>query len=56
MCVERNSLVNLRIITVYAGSINVSGLEFGQINTVYPTGIHKATIVWLHDVGNTGFK
>ncbi|CAL9218709.1 unnamed protein product [Arabidopsis halleri] len=31
-----------------------SGIACGNTKIVYPTGIHKATIVWLHDIGQKG--
>ncbi|XP_010463424.1 PREDICTED: uncharacterized protein LOC104744100 [Camelina sativa] len=37
------------------GSGNVSDKKFGQTYSVRPSGVHKATIVWLHDVRFTGY-
>lgn len=39
---------------IFTGSGNVSGLEFGDTKIVQPIGTHKATIVWLHDIGHKG--
>ncbi|XP_023632707.1 acyl-protein thioesterase 2-like [Capsella rubella] len=40
---------------VPSGSGNASDKKYGQTYNVRPSGVHKATIVWLHDVGFTGY-
>ncbi|EFH70656.1 hypothetical protein ARALYDRAFT_892284 [Arabidopsis lyrata subsp. lyrata] len=30
-------------------------IKFGKTYFVRPTGVHKATIIWLHDVESTGY-
>ncbi|CAH8325809.1 unnamed protein product, partial [Eruca vesicaria subsp. sativa] len=34
--------------------LNNNGIAYGDTTLVRPTGTHKATIVWLHDIGENG--
>jgi len=43
-------------VKLFTARRNVGGIKFEDVQSFGPIGTHKATIVWLHDIGETSAK